>query len=112
MNLKQILGGLVVVLSVLIGSTAQLQDLFGPTIAKSIVSAASILNAISGGWLTILTSQANTVRDASNTVGVEPLKINEKASPSVAAVAVNPNVDNVAPVPGQEVKLEAIAKGA
>lgn len=109
-NLKQGLGGLVVVLSVLMISTAQLQDIFGPTMAKSIVSAASILNGISGGWLTLLTSQGNIVTDAQRVDGVE-VTVDSTADASIAKLAMDPKLDNIAPKPGQEAAVAANAKG-
>lgn len=110
MNFKQILGGIVVVLSVLMISTAQLTDIFGPAVAKSIVSLASILNGICGGWLTILTNQANTVAAAATTKGVE-VQVSKDAPPAVAALAVNENQQSISPAPGQEQAVADVAKG-
>ena len=112
MNRNQILGGCVVVVSVLMISTAQLTDLFGPTAAKSIVSAAAMLNGILGGWVTLMSNQANLVKDASGVTGVEPIKINAQASPALAALAVDPNAPNVgATTPTVRSQLQEIAKG-
>lgn len=110
MNLKQILGGLVVVLGALMVSTAQLQDIFGPAVAKSIVSLASILNMICGGWLTILTNQANTVASASDVKGVE-VTVSKDAPQAVAALAMSETQQSISPVPGQEQAVADVAKG-
>lgn len=110
-NLKQALGGSVVVLAVLMISSANLQDLFGPGVAKKIVSGAAILNGICGGWLTILTSQTNVVYDASQTKGVE-VQVTAKASPTIAAMAVDPANSSIAPAHGQENAVADKAKEA
>lgn len=95
MTRNQILGACVVVVSVLMISTAQLTDLFGPTVAKSIVSAAAILNGILGGWVTLMSGQAGMIKDVAAMPGVSRVSINPQASSAVAAVAVDPTQPKV-----------------
>src|SRR5690348_8050008 len=90
MNRNQILGACVVVVSVLMISTAQLTDLFGPTVAKSIVSSAAILNGILGGWVTLMSNQANLVKDVAAMPGVDRIQVNANASQALASVATDP----------------------
>ncbi len=41
--------------------------------------------------------------------GIEPLRVNENANSTLAAIAVDPKQNNIAPVAGKEAALEAIA---
>ena len=109
---NQMLGGAVVVCSVLMISTAQLTDLFGATVAKEIVSATSILNGILGGWITMMSGAGNMVRDVAALPGVDRVAINTRAAPAVAAAAVDPTQPKVgATNPVDQAKLQEIAKG-
>lgn len=94
------------------GGSAQMNDLFGPTIAKDVASAASFLSSIISAIMLPLTGQTATLKAASNIQGVEPIKINASASRDIAKVAVDPSVDNVEPVPTVATQVAAIAKGA
>lgn len=90
MNSKQIVACVIAVLGVLMISTSQLQDLFGPTVAKSIVSLAALLNSILGGILAALTGQANTIKEVAAMPGVESIKVNAQANQVLSAVAIDP----------------------
>lgn len=63
LNSKQILSIVMVVLGVLMASTAQLTDLFGPGTTKAIVGIAGMVNATLAGVLAIFNTQANTIKD-------------------------------------------------
>jgi hypothetical protein len=119
---NQVLGSFVVVCSVLMISTAQLTDLFGPTTAKAIVSATSILNGILGGWVTMMGSAGQQLRDVAALdpgslargvaalPGIDRVVVNTIAAPSLAAAAVDPGEPKVAPAsPSDRVKLQQIA---
>ena len=107
---NQILGGAVVIVSVLMISTTQLTDLFGPVIAKSIVAGASILNGILGGWVALMSGPGGMVRDVAALPGVDRVAINTNALPSVAAAAVDPSQPKVgATNPSDRAKLQQIA---
>lgn len=66
LNFKQILSIVMVVLGVLMASTAQLTDLFGPGTTKAIVGIAGMLNSTLAGILAIFNSQSNTIKDVVN----------------------------------------------
>lgn len=61
LNTKQIISIVGAILSVLMISTAQLTDLFGAGVAKSIVSVAGLGNLILQSIMTAITSQSATV---------------------------------------------------
>lgn len=112
MTRNQILGGCVVVVSVLMISTTQLTDLFGAVIAKDIVSAAAILNGILGGWVTLMSGQAGMIKDVAALPGVAKIQVNEQASPAVAAVATDPAQPKIGgETAATQATLKQIAKG-
>lgn len=113
MNLtgKQIIGIVIAVLSVLMVSTAQLQDLFGPTLAKSITSVAGLLNAVLGASMLSLGSQASSVNDVAAMPGIEKITVNRAANQTLAAIAVDPAMDKVETKPGDDAKVAATAEG-
>lgn len=112
LNGKQIMSIIGAVLSALVVSTAQLTDLFGVGVAKAIVSSAglgnlvlqSIMTAISGN----LTQDAQ-VKQVLAMRGVERIRINAKATPELAALAVDPTVDKISPTDEDRVTVEATA---
>lgn len=108
LNAKQIISIAGAILSVLMISTAQLTDLFGPGVAKSIVSVAGLGNLIMQSVMTALTSTANVVLDAKSQKGVEVF-VDRTASPQIAAMAMDPKQDNISPAPGE---AQAVAKNA
>lgn len=112
LNGKQIIGIVIAILGVLMISTSQLTDLFGAGTAKNIVSTAALLNSILGSVMAVITSNTQTVKDASNTLGVQPLRITSDASPAIAALAVNPNVSNIGPASHAFEDVKAKATGA
>ena len=122
---QQMFGIAIVVLSVLIGSTAQLTDLFGSGVAKIVISFATMANSIIGGVQTIMGGQSGQVRDVMSSTdggrklldkmlaqpggqdtvvrqvldmpGVDKMDINEKASPELAQLAIDASVDKISP---------------
>jgi hypothetical protein len=112
LNLKQIFGVAVAVLGVLMISTSQLTDLFGPGVAKSITAVAGILNSILGATLAVITSQTGTVKDVLAMPGVEKIDVNGKANSTLAAIAVDPTVDKISPTPAAQAQVTAIAQGS
>lgn len=111
MNYKQIIAIIVAVLSVLVGATSQLTDLFGPTAAKTVISVAGLTNTILSSILAAYTSNYATVKDASNVTGVEPLQVNRAAPPAIAQLAVDPSASNVSPLAQDEAAVNKAAKG-
>lgn len=97
LNGKQIISIVGAILSVLMISTAQLTDLFGPGVAKSVVSVAGLGNLILQSIMTALTSQGSQVRDVLAMPGIEKIDVNAHANSTLAALAVDPLVNNIAP---------------
>lgn len=107
----QIIGIVLIVNGALIGSVAQLTDLFGPGVAKIVISVATLGNSIFGGIVTMLSGQATQIRNVVGDPqaqealikavlgmrGVESIAVNGRASQTLAAIAVDPNVDKIAP---------------
>lgn len=113
MNLtgKQILLILSAVLSALVASTAQLDTIFGPTTAKSIISIISLLNTIITSITAAIMGQASLVKDVAAMPGVERVSVNAQASPVLAQVATDPAQPKVgATSPDVRATLQTIAK--
>lgn len=112
LNVKQTIAIVVAVLSVLIGSTAQLTDLFGAGTAKTVVSVASLANSILSATLAVLTTQGASIRDVLAMPGVEKIDVNSQANKTLASIAVDPKQDKIAPTPAAMDAVTSIAKGA
>jgi uncharacterized membrane protein len=63
LNLKQVMAISIAILGVLMISTTNLTDLFGPKVAKTVVSAAAVLNSILGSIMAVITSTTGTIKD-------------------------------------------------
>lgn len=111
LNVKQILAILTATLAVLMVSTSQLTDLFGPTITKSITAGAGLVNMILSAWLAVLSSQGSTIRDVAAMPGVEKIQVNAQANQTLAAVATDPTQPKVGATPGAQAEVKAIAVG-
>lgn len=111
LNRSQVIAISIAVLGVLMVSTSQLTDLFGPTATKSIVSVASLLNSILGSTLAIITSQGGQVRDVLAMPGVEKINVNANANQTLAAIAVDPLINKISPTPAAQAQVAAIAQG-
>jgi hypothetical protein len=59
----QIFSIILVVLGVLVASTGQLTDLFGPSVTKYVVSSAGMLMSILSGISAIVTGQTQQIKD-------------------------------------------------
>jgi hypothetical protein len=86
----------IVVVGVLGASTAQLNDLFGPAATKAIVSASTLLTSLLAGINALLGGQGSQIAAVQAMPGVEKIMVNEKASPTLATMAVaneNPKIE-------------------
>lgn len=108
----QIIGLVLVINGALIGSTAQLTDLFGPVAVKYIIAIASIGNSIFGGIITMVTGQGSQIRNVLAMPGVEKISVNGQASPALATLAVDPAQDKIAPTTAAMDKVTATAAKA
>jgi hypothetical protein len=95
LNGKQIIAIVGAVVSVLMVSTAQLTDLLGPTMAKTIVTVAGLLNMLLQSITVALSTQTAQIKDVAAMPGVERISMNAQASPAAAAVAIDPNQTKV-----------------
>jgi hypothetical protein len=115
LNGKQIFLIIGAVISVLMVAGPQLTDLFGAGPAKYIASACGLLNLIINSVMAVLTGtmpQADQVRQVLAMPGVEHVDVNTKASPELAKLAVNPDVDKIAPIPSAIAQVTQTAKAA
>lgn len=112
LNTKQILGIVGAILSALIAGTSQLVDLFGPGVAKNIVSLAALLNSVLSSILVVFNSQGSTVRDVLAMPGVQKIEVNEAANQTLSAIAVDPRQDKIGPTAEAINTVTQTAKGA
>ena len=112
LNGKQIISIVGAILSVLMISTTQLTDLFGTGVAKSIVSVAGLGNLVLQSIMTAITSQGSQVRDVLAMPGVEKINVNAAANQTLAAIAIDPNVDKIAPTQAALQQVTQTAKAA
>lgn len=109
LNQNQILAIVIGVLSLLVGSTAQLNDLFGPSIAKYIISSASLGTGIVSVILTVLTSQGSTIKTVAAMPGIERVEVNENANKTAAVLAMDSTQSKIVPT---EAAMAAVIKTA
>lgn len=108
----QIIGIILVINGALIGSASQLTDLFGPVAVKYIIALASLGNSVFGGIITMVTGQGSQIKNVLAMPGVENIAVNGKAGPTLAAIAVDPLQDKIAPTTAAMEKVTATAAKA
>ena len=111
LNAKQLLSIIGAILSVLMVASAQLTDIFGAGVAKTIVSMSGLANLIIQSVMTALTSQTNTIKDVALMPGVDSIRVNSQANQSLAQVAMDPANEKVSPTTQAAAAVEATAKG-
>jgi len=111
-NGKQIMAIVVAVLGVIIASTAQLTDIFGPGPTKYIISGASLLNSVLATVLSVISSQAGLVSDVQAMRGVEKVVVNRLANQTLAGMAIDPSQSKIETKPGDEHVVNATANGS
>lgn len=112
LNGKQIALIIGAIVSVLMVGGPQLTDLFGSVIAKNVVSGAGLINLMINAIMVALTgniSQDQQVRQVLAMPGIEPLQVNRKATPELAALAVDPTVSKIAPKASDQDEVTQIA---
>lgn len=105
----QVIGIVLVINGALIGSAAQLTDLFGPLTAKYIISIASLGNSIFGGIVTLISGQSSQIKNVLAMPGVENITVNRQANAALAAIAVDPGQNKIAPTPEAQRTVNATA---
>lgn len=108
----QIIGIVLVINGALIGSTAQLTDVFGAHAAKLIVSLASIGNSIFGGIVTLISGQGSQIKNVLAMPGVEKITVNDQANTTLATIAVDPTQPKIAATAADMQTVAETAKGA
>ena len=111
LNGKQIISIIAAVVSALMLATTQLTDIFGASTAKLIVSTAALANMILNSIIAAITGQATMIRDVAAMPGVEKISVNANANQTLAAAAIDPVQDKVAPVLNDLESVTATAKG-
>lgn len=100
LNGKQIFLIIGAIVSVLMIAGPQLTDLFGSATAKNVTSAAGLVNLMINSVMVALTgnlTQDQQVKQVLDMKGVERLRVNENASPALAALAMDPAVNKISP---------------
>jgi hypothetical protein len=107
----QIISGTV---SGLITGAAFFQTLFGQTITLDIIAGLGLTNIIISSVGTVVSgpeSQDTQVKNVLAMPGVEKIDVNERASPDLAKLAVDPTIDKIGPTPAAEARVTVTAKG-
>lgn len=112
LNRGQALSILIVVLGVLVASTSQLTDLFGPAITKYIISSATLLMSILAGVNTIIQGQGSQIAAVQAMPGVEKIIVNERANATLATLAVDPAQNKIEPTQKAASAVQATAAAA
>lgn len=95
----------------LITSAALLQTLFGQDLTIKIVAVLGIFGIILNSVGAAVSGQANLVKDVAAMPGVESIKVNSSAGQALAAVAMDPAQDKVAPTSSAMQVVTETAKG-
>jgi hypothetical protein len=109
LNGKQIIAIGGAVISVLMVSSAQLTDLLGPGVAKTIVTVAGLTNMILQSVTVALSTQTAQVKDVAAMPGIEKISVNSSASSALATLAVDPAQAKVSATPSSEAAVQKTA---
>jgi hypothetical protein len=112
LTLKQWLAIAAAILSAMAVATTQMVDIFGPTLAKSIMGAAGLVSTLLNTILAIITSQTGTVRDVQSMPGVEKITVNKEASSALATMAVDPVNQKIEATPSAQAAVSNTAANA
>lgn len=108
---KQWLAIIVAILSAMATATTQMVDIFGPTFAKSVMGAASLLSTILSSILAIISTQTALIKDVQSMPGVEKITVNGNANATLAGMAVAPENAKIEAAPGADNAVNQAAKG-
>lgn len=97
--------------SSLITSAALLNPILGEKHALVAVAILGVINIALNSVGTALSGQAQLVKDVAAMPGVEKITINQQANPTLAAVAVDPTQDKVAPIRADMDVVSQTARG-
>lgn len=111
-NPGQVLAVSVGILAALATASQQLTTLFGAGGATMITAACTLLVLILSVPLTMLFSQTQQVKSVMAMPGIEGVSVNRQATPALAALAIDPTQDKIAPVAGDSQAVQSTAKQA
>ena len=109
---KQWLSIAAAILSAIAVASTQMIDIFGPTLAKSIMGAAGLISTVLNTVLAIITSQTGLVKDVQSMPGVEKITVNKDASAALATMAVDPMNRKIEATPGAQATVSQTARDA
>lgn len=112
MNTIRALGIAVAVLAALAGGASQLTILFGQHVSDMIVAALTLMVGGLGAAIGVVSSQTNQIASVRAMDGVEKVLVNEKANPTLAKLAIDPDIDKVEVIPSAKQAVEETAKAA
>lgn len=112
LNRGQVISIIIVVLGVLVASTAQLTDLFGVNATKYITSASTLAMSILAGINTILQGQGSQIAAVQAMPGVEKIVVNARANDTLATLAVDPAQNKIEASPGAVAAVQRTAAAA
>lgn len=112
LNRGQVFSIIIAVFGVLVASTAQLTDLFGPAVTKYMVSASTLLMTILSSVNAILGGQGGQIAAVQAMPGVEKIVVNSQANSTLATLAIDPAQDKIEALPAAQAQVEATAKAA
>lgn len=95
----------------LITGAALLQTLFGQDLTLKIVAGLGVMGIIINSVGTALSGQGALVKDVLAMPGVDKIDVNGRANTTLAAIAVDPAINNIAPTVAAMDKVTATAKG-
>jgi hypothetical protein len=96
--------------SLFMSSTPQLTVLFGANAVPYIIALATLGNGALGVFITVIGGQGTQLRNVLAMPGVEKIDVNDRASPTLAAIAIDPAQDKIAPTPAAMATVTATAK--
>lgn len=109
MNWKLVLSILSSINGGFITGAALFNPILGQELALKFISGLGILQIIVSSLNSNLSTQANTVKEVAAYPGVQKITVNEQANSTLAAIAIDPKADKIAPTPAA---LEAVTKTA
>ena len=118
MNTAQKLALTIGILGFVATGGTQLTDIFSPfgsiapLIVKEIVSLAGFTSGVLGIVLTFMTGQSGQLKAVQSMPGVESIQVNAKASPTLAAMAVDPSQEKIQVIPAAASAVTQTAKDA
>jgi len=81
-------------------------------VAKNVVSIAALVNTVLSSVMAVITSQGGIVRDVLAMPGIENIAVNGRANQTLAAIAIDPLSDKIAPTASAQAQVTRTAQAA